>query len=136
MKRTLAVFYTLTLLVSVPAQFFSFAIASPQQLPVEAFASIPDVTNVTLSPDGKNIATVVRLDLDTQKGSLVNIYNVASSKSVYPVQTDNQKFTITNLSWASNDILLIYSIFWIVRHTYCFQCLQTLYRNWTGHMGD
>lgn len=116
MKRTLAVFYTLTLLVSVPAQFCSFAIASPQQLPVEAFASIPDVTNVTLSPDGKNIATVVRLDLDTQKGSLVNIYNVASGKSVYPVQTDNQKFTITNLFWASNDILLIYAKYPAVRY--------------------
>jgi dipeptidyl aminopeptidase/acylaminoacyl peptidase len=118
MKRTLALFSSafallLALLVAQP----SFATPStPQQLPVEAFASIPDVTNVTLSPDGKNIATVVRLDLDTQKGSLVNIYNVASGKSVYPVQTDNQKFTITGLSWASNDILFIYAKFPAIRY--------------------
>ncbi|MGZ9896891.1 alpha/beta hydrolase family protein [Shewanella gaetbuli] len=91
-------------------------IAAPQKLPVEAFASIADVSNVTLSPDGQNIATVVKMDLENQQGSLVSIYNVASGESIYPVQTDNQKFTITGLTWASNDLLFIYAKFPAVRY--------------------
>ena len=81
--------------------------AHSQTLPVEAFASIPDVSKMTLSPDGKHLASVVRVDGGSADGVLVSIVNLDSRKQTHPIQTDNQKFFIRSLLWANSDTLLI-----------------------------
>ncbi|MGI2047842.1 alpha/beta hydrolase family protein [Shewanella oncorhynchi] len=77
------------------------------QLPVEAFASIPDVSSVQLSPNGKKIASVVRVDQAKLKGTVVSIQDIETGEKSIPLHTDNQKFVILSLQWANDNILLI-----------------------------
>lgn len=77
------------------------------QLPVEAFASIPDVSSVQLSPNGKKLASVVRVDQAKLKGTVVSIQDIETGEKSIPLHTDNQKFVILSLQWANDNILLI-----------------------------
>ncbi|MCL1093850.1 alpha/beta hydrolase family protein [Shewanella kaireitica] len=87
-----------------------------QQLPVEAFGSIPDVSHVTLSPNGNKLASVIRLDKPKLKGAIIQIWDIENNKKSYPVQTDNKKFVILDLNWSGNDILLIKAKFPALRY--------------------
>ncbi|WP_144211566.1 alpha/beta hydrolase family protein [Shewanella donghaensis] len=89
---------------------------SAQPLPVEAFASIPDVSHVSMSPNGKKIASLVRLNTDEQQGTIINILDIDTRESIFPIQTDNEKFVILSLSWANDDTLLIKAKFPAVRY--------------------
>ncbi|WP_394129213.1 alpha/beta hydrolase family protein [Shewanella maritima] len=86
-----------------------------QQLPTEAFASIPDVSHVNLSPNGKLIASVIRLETEKSSGTAVSILEVATGKQFYPLRSDNDKFTIVGLDWANDNILLVSAKFPAVR---------------------
>ncbi len=77
------------------------------QLPVEAFASIPDVSSVQLSPDGKKIASIVRVDQPKLKGTVVSILDLETGNKDYAIHTDNQKFVLLSLQWANDNTLLI-----------------------------
>ncbi|MEL4293621.1 S9 family peptidase [Shewanella xiamenensis] len=77
------------------------------QLPVEAFASIPDVSSVQLSPDGKKIASIVRVEQPKLKGTVVSILDLETGEKDVAVHTDNQKFVMLSLRWANNTTLLI-----------------------------
>ncbi|ASK71012.1 S9 family peptidase [Shewanella bicestrii] len=77
------------------------------QLPVEAFASIPDVSSVQLSPDGKKIASIVRVDQPKLKGTVVSILDLETGAKDVAVHTDNQKFVLLSLQWANDTTLLI-----------------------------
>lgn len=77
------------------------------QLPVEAFASIPDVSSVQLSPDGKKIASIVRVDQPKLKGTVVSILDLETGEKGVAVHTDNQKFVLLSLQWANDTTLLI-----------------------------
>ena len=82
-------------------------IAQANALPVDAFASLPDVSFVTLSPDGTKIASLIRIRSDKVDGQILGIRDINTNKDIFPVQTDNQKFVILSLTWANNDIVLI-----------------------------
>ncbi|WP_372943104.1 alpha/beta hydrolase family protein, partial [Shewanella sp.] len=87
------------------AQLSNMTLANP--LPVDAFANLPDVRFVTLSPDGSKVASLIRVHSDTLDGQILNIRDIKTNKDIFPVQTDNQKFVILSLTWANNDIVLI-----------------------------
>ncbi|GGQ04284.1 alpha/beta hydrolase family protein [Shewanella litoralis] len=93
------------LLVVIFAPLSNIALTSP--LPVDAFANLPDVRFVTLSPDGTKIASLIRVNSNTLDGQMLSIRDINTNKDIFPVQTDNQKFVILSLTWASNDIILI-----------------------------
>jgi len=78
-------------------------------LPVEAFASIPDVRFVSLSPDGKKIASLIRVSTNELEGQVLSIRDIKTNKDIFPLQTDNQKFVILSLTWANDDVILIES---------------------------
>lgn len=82
-------------------------IALAASLPVEAFANLPDVRFVTLSPDGTKVASLIRVSTPTLDGQMLSIRDIKTNKDIFPVQTDNQKFVILSLTWANNDIVLI-----------------------------
>ncbi|QHS11848.1 S9 family peptidase [Shewanella sp. Arc9-LZ] len=84
-------------------------------LPIEAFASIPDVRFVSLSPDGKKIASLVRVSTNELEGQVLTIRDIQTNKDIYPLQTDNQKFVILSLTWANNDVILIESKYPAIR---------------------
>ena len=77
------------------------------QLPVEAFASIPDVSSVQLSPDGKKIASIVRVDQPKLKGPVVSILELGTGNKDSAIHTANQKFVLLSLQWANDNTLLI-----------------------------
>ncbi|WP_394497840.1 alpha/beta hydrolase family protein [Shewanella sp. ENK2] len=77
------------------------------QLPVEAFASIPDVSHVRLSPNGKHIASLLLDDTAEVPHKIVALFNTETGQFHIPMKNDHEKFMITNLTWASDEILLI-----------------------------
>ena len=77
---------------------------SADPLSVEAFASLPSVQSVRISPDGKRLAALV----NSNGISLVTTLRIGSKERMKPViSTDNKKFSISWYNWANNEKLLI-----------------------------
>ncbi|TLU64719.1 S9 family peptidase [Thalassotalea litorea] len=75
-------------------------------LPVEAFASKPDVSSVDLSPSGKYVASIVKVE-GKYTGSIVNVFNVDTGEESHHLFTDNSKFVLIDLNWANDETLLV-----------------------------
>ncbi|WP_081754289.1 alpha/beta hydrolase family protein [Catenovulum agarivorans] len=87
-----------------------FALANPSNstwLPTKTFASKPDVSHVSVSPDGKHIASLVRIDTENKQGTAINLYNFATQERTFPVFVEDKKFVISDIFWANNDNLLV-----------------------------
>ncbi|WP_055025982.1 S9 family peptidase [Shewanella sp. P1-14-1] len=105
MKR---IFMLILLLCITNTPFAALAQTSKvTQLPVEAFASIPDVSHVRLSPNGKHIASLLLDDTAEVPHKIVALFNTETGQFHIPMKNDHEKFMITNLTWASDEILLI-----------------------------
>ncbi|MEQ1560726.1 MAG: alpha/beta fold hydrolase [Methyloglobulus sp.] len=75
----------------------------PGELPVKAFAALPLVQQLSLSPDGNFVAFLQNTDGDT---ALVT--QDRSGKDVHVVLTsDNDKFRIRSYEWVNNERLLV-----------------------------
>ena len=85
----------------------STVLASSRSIPVEAFAQLPDVSGLTISPDGRNIAALVRVNVQGLRGTALTIYNVESGKNKTLTASDNKKFVMNWLEWANDDTLLL-----------------------------
>jgi len=85
----------------------SFTFAATEKLVLEDIVSIPDVSDVTLAPNGRYIAYMVRVNTKTHQGVLVKMYDVESEKEKHLVFSDNQKYVITSIFWGNNNTLLI-----------------------------
>lgn len=77
---------------------------------------MPDISNVKLSPDGTKVLSIKRLDTAEQKGSALSVYDIESGKSIYPIFTDNKKYTIGWAIWGNNEKILISANFPEVRY--------------------
>jgi len=100
--------------------FFGFFLSSnvislPKQLPVKAFASLPEVSQMSLSPDGKNVLSLVRVDRPDTQGVAVKLANIKTGESTVPLYAENQRFRIRWAKWASNTHLLVSTIYPSVR---------------------
>ncbi|WP_282166765.1 alpha/beta hydrolase family protein [Shewanella japonica] len=105
MKR---IFMLILLLCITNTPFAALAQTSKvTQLPVEAFASIPDVSHVRLSPNGKHIASLLLDDTAEVPHKIVALFNTETGQFHIPMKNDHEKFVIANLTWASDEILLI-----------------------------
>jgi dipeptidyl aminopeptidase/acylaminoacyl peptidase len=82
-----------------------------KQLPAEAFGSLPDVTNMRISPDGKRLASIIRVDLNNVKGSAVQIVNLETGEKKISLFSDNKTYTLYWLNWKSNEFLLVGSMY-------------------------
>ncbi|MDO6612087.1 S9 family peptidase [Shewanella sp. 1_MG-2023] len=102
MKRILALIILLFI-----SQTPTASATTPQQLPVEAFASIPDVSTVRLSPDGKQIASLILDDSAAVPHKIVALFNIETGQSHIPIKNDHERYTIFNLAWANNQTILI-----------------------------
>lgn len=85
-------------------------------LPVEAFASLPAVTGVKLSPSGKQILSLVRVDTADKKGTAIAIFDTETKKQSYPLFAENVKYKIRRARWANNDKILVSAIFPTIRY--------------------
>ena len=76
---------------------------SAEQLPVEAFGNLPEVSQLKLSPDGNKVAYMRIVDGST----LIGVTDLIKFKTKYILRTDNQKFKIGWHRWANNNMLLV-----------------------------
>ncbi len=102
MRRNLLLLLSLLLLSQL-------IIAKP--LPVEAYASLPEIRNAIISPDGNKIAALLSLEKDGVKGTVISILDLKSGTEDFPLFSDNKKFILSSLAWANNQMLLITAIF-------------------------
>src|SRR5690606_16525236 len=91
-----------------------FTLTSPlwaKPLPVEYFANLPDVSNLSLSPDGKKTSSVVRIDADKTQGMAVEVVDLATGEKKYVLYSDNQKYIFHWVRWKDNQTLLVGAFF-------------------------
>jgi dipeptidyl aminopeptidase/acylaminoacyl peptidase len=96
------------ILLLITLLFFSSVNSShAQSLSLEDIVSIPDVSDVRLSPNGRFIAYVVRLETEKRSGKLIKIYDTDSETVKNLAYSQNEKYTITNIFWGNNDVILL-----------------------------
>ena len=78
-----------------------------EKIPFTDIISLPDTDDVVLSPDGKHIAFTSKVDTETHQGILVVLFNTETNKSKNLIFSNNEKYTISNIFWGSDDVLLI-----------------------------
>jgi dienelactone hydrolase len=74
-----------------------------ERLPLAAFAQLPQMQQVKLSPDGRTLAFLVNIDNTTV---LVTRPVAGDPKLTALLKTDNQRFHFRWLAWAGNDRVL------------------------------
>lgn len=87
-----------------------------KHIPIEAFASLPDVSKMRLSPDGSKAICLVRVETPTKSGNLVTMFDTKTLESTQLAFSENEKYVITNINWASNEIVLVDAKFPAVRY--------------------
>lgn len=103
--------------------FFNKTLALVEPLPVSAFASLPAIKQVKLSPNGKSIASIVRSTIDNKTVSVLTLLDLKTNQTQSLLHTDNSKFTFGWIRWANNHQILISSNFPDYRDT--TQTLET-----------
>lgn len=76
-------------------------------LPLEYFAGLPDVSQLSLSPDGKKLSAIIRIDVDSTQGSAVQVTDLASGGKKIVLFNDNKKYSIYRIWWKDNRTLLV-----------------------------
>ncbi len=76
-------------------------------LPVEYFAELPDVQGVRISPDGKTLFSIIRVETETVSGRAIQVANIKSGKKELVFFTSNEKEVIRWASWGNNSKLLV-----------------------------
>ncbi|PCK05167.1 MAG: S9 family peptidase [Alteromonadaceae bacterium] len=90
----------------------SKAEAKPKKaLPVEYFGNLPDASRLTLSPDGKKMAAIIRFDVDDTKGSAVQVVDFDTGEKKMVLFTDNTKYFINWMRWKDSRTLLVATYF-------------------------
>jgi dipeptidyl aminopeptidase/acylaminoacyl peptidase len=102
--RLIASFCTLPAAMPLLAQTTASTVeAKAQHLPTEAFAQLPLLDRLHLSPDGQHLAGVINLG-DT---SALVVQGVAPGSPVVPLlKTDNQRFMFNWIRWITPDLLV------------------------------
>ena len=78
-----------------------------QQLPIKAFANLPDFSQVRLSPNGKYVTALNRVNTDASKGSAIVLYDLSNGNNKTLLFSDNQKYLIDRAHWASNQYVFV-----------------------------
>ncbi|ESP90855.1 alpha/beta hydrolase family protein [Pseudoalteromonas luteoviolacea] len=95
----------LWIFIAIIITTFHFGVLASKQpiLPIEAHASLPNVSQFNLSPNGSKYAYVVN-----RGGVLILVIQEATTGKVYPVtKTDNLNAKLNWFDWVNEDILLL-----------------------------
>lgn len=103
------------LLLSILA-LMSFSALAAEKLPVEAFAQLPNVSQVLLSPDGENVAFRVKVNTEEVVGTAIQVYNIASQQVTTLAFAKADAFVIKWIRWANDERLLVSARFPATRH--------------------
>lgn len=86
------------------------------QIPLEAFASLPDVSKMRLSPDGSKAICIVRVETSKRSGRLVTMFDTKTLEPTQLAFSENEKYVITDINWANDKVVLVDAKFPAVRH--------------------
>lgn len=92
------------------------AFATP--LTVENFANLPDVSNVSLSPNGKKLVSFVRIDTADNKGIAIQVTQLETGKKDFVLFSDNTKYFLNNVYWKDEQTLLVTTMYPSERDTW------------------
>ncbi len=87
--------------------FSSVNYTHAQSLSLEDIVSIPDVSDVRLSPNGRFIAYLVRIETEKLSGKLINVYDTDNETVKNLAYSQNEKYIIANIFWGNNDVILV-----------------------------
>jgi dipeptidyl aminopeptidase/acylaminoacyl peptidase len=92
--------------------------ASAAPLTYEDFGHLPDVSNLKLSPDGKKLASIIRVDMPSAKGSAVQVTQLSDGTSKMVLFSDNSKYFINWVQWKDSKTLLVNTFYPSERDTW------------------
>lgn len=87
-------------------------------LPAEYFANLPDVSNLSLSPNGEKLSSFIRIDVGDTKGMAVQVTQLESGQQDMLLFTDNSKYFLNSARWKDNKTLLVTTMYPSERDTW------------------
>lgn len=80
--------------------------SAAEPLPIEFFSRLPDVTKLTISPDGTKVVSQVRYEHEGVRGVVLLLTDFTKGKNYRIFTSDNSKFVLGWIRWAGNDAVL------------------------------
>lgn len=102
-KPTIAFIAAITLLYSL----LTVSAAEAPQLTYKDFATLPDVSQVNLSPNGKKLFSKIHLNAENVDGNAIEITDLTTFKKKIVLYTDNSKYDISWIKWKNDTTLLV-----------------------------
>lgn len=106
--------YSLLAFVATISLAFNVAVSADDQpqpehqpLPLHAFAQLPDVSRLLLSPEGDKLAATVRVAVEDTVGTAVQVTDLDGGEQNILLFTDNSRYFINSLTWKDNKTLLV-----------------------------
>lgn len=75
-------------------------------LVTEDFSQLPDVSRLVLSPDGKKLASTIRINVDKTQGVAIQIINLETKEKKIALFTDNSEYFFNWIDWKDNKTLM------------------------------
>lgn len=82
------------------------SLSSAANLTTENFAQLPDVSNLVLSPNGKKLASTIRISVGDTQGVAVQVLDLDTKKSKIVLFTDNSEFFFKWVGWKDDTTLM------------------------------
>jgi dipeptidyl aminopeptidase/acylaminoacyl peptidase len=118
MTLPLTFFRVLLFLIFSASLFISVGAFASTGLMTEDFSQLPDVGSVQLSPDGKKLASVIRISTPDQKGMGIQVMNLESNEKRIVLFSDNSKYFLYRMYWKDKKTLLVSTFFPSERDTW------------------
>lgn len=87
-------------------------------LTTEDFSQLPDVSSVQLSPDGKKLAAFIRINTPEQKGTGIQVTELATKQIKIVLFSDNTKYFLNSMYWKDEKTLLVTTFYPSERDTW------------------
>lgn len=91
----------------VLCSLFCSSLSATTHLVTEDFSQLPDVSRLVLSPDGKKLASTIRINVDKTQGVAVQIVNLDNSEKKISLFTDNSEYFFNWIGWKDNKTLMV-----------------------------
>jgi dipeptidyl aminopeptidase/acylaminoacyl peptidase len=110
MKSLFTLWIVLVTFVSIHAQ--------SSALKTEDFSQLPDVSSVQLSPDGKKLASFIRINTPEQKGTGIQVTELGTKQIKIVLFSDNTKYFLNSMYWKDEKTLLVTTFYPSERDTW------------------
>ncbi len=87
------------------------SVGAETTIPLEAFATPPDISDIRLSPDGKHLAFLRRLSQNGVYGRSIAVFDLEAKQSRILGYATVDDFVVNWIRWANNDQLLMSAVF-------------------------